>query len=534
MYNFRPGDTLGEMIEQGPSDTLNPIGVGTEMEYGTFLASVYDRDAQGRPWLKKPEPATNSYILRNYMPDHLQRTGDFESYRQYTGDGGRWYEDHQHPENARPIVWSLRKAIGQCIAGQKDLVEIFQRATQPGENGSPPRWEAFSLYARLVGVDGYSWGYHENFDMDRRRVADEAGRVDWQKFRLVAGRLATSYYSGGAGGWYLDTYHYGQKAATLGVDYSSNTLSHGGNRQSKPVINTRDTPHANSNNHLRHHVVCRDYLLDPEAHFRELGATMLSCMAIERGLLFDESVAPQHFFEVGRMVSDDLTMQHKVPRATAGKIHPLDIEESVIERVGHLADRYTLHPELDLAYALWQNVHHRMRAVSNAGANKASMSESVEAVHDKAIELLPDVVWAQKIAIIRKDYERNPQKYGSPRNYMDIVRSARWGQLEMLYDRLDYPKAFGLMTRTAERCADFMPTPEEIEAARHGTDLEGREAQRARFIRAHSNDTRAVVRWNEVSIAGNRYTLDEPAAINSQLEEYLQDVEAAQRFNKSA
>ena len=509
------------MEMQTPMEPLGPLGVGTEMEYAHLIAR--SRDSRGRLEMRTPPADLAANIFRNYAPEDLARTGVDNMTRRFIEGLHRIYEDCGHPEVANALAWNLRDAQSQFRSGHRIITEAYANAARPTEQRRVPYIDGSKLSLRLVSSEGLTWAYHINLLMDRRRIRDpeQPRKVDWSKFQLLAGRLATSYYNDGAGGFYLGNYHYGQKSATLGVDYDSYTQSKDNNRESKPLVNQRDQPHADEARFMRLHVVSQDALILPKAFHRQLGATMLTAIAIQEGLEYDSEMLPRDpFFRVGKMVADDLTMQRLIRLDNGKSVHPHNIEQSVLERIGQLEDR--LDPEMRHVLELWRDAFNRMERVRKAGQGKTGMA-AVEAVHTAAIDELPDVVWARKLWHMHNDFEKNPHKYAGTRNYADLLRTARWAGVDGLYDRIDTSTSFGVQDSQLPEHAAYLPSDEEVEAARIGTLLTGRQAQISEFIAAYGGADHTMVGWHYAVAHGKRYNLLDPYARDPELDRLLQE-----------
>lgn len=518
------------MIEQAPREVLYPLGAGTEMEYAHLIAR--DRDAKGKLRMVTPEQGMAGLILRNCVPDYIKQTGFNQLAKQYGSDGARRYEDCGHPEDARPLEQTIRGAVAQEIGGQETMVDIYAKATEPRQHNRLPYIDGFRLSLRLVGADGLTWGKHLNLLMDRSRikVSEHSRKIDWDRFTLLAARLATAPYADGAGGFYLGDFHHAQKTATLGCDFKSSTQSNEGDRDTKPLVNTRDKSLADEQKYFRLHVVSHDALINPKAEHRLIGSTMLTALAIQEGVRLDPDMVPNDpFWQVAKIASDDLTMQREILLANGRSVHPLDLEESVIESVGSLEDR--LSPELLHALEMWRDTHCRMRLVQAASKNKAGIA-ALEAVHEAAVEHLPDVVWALKLRHMHRDYTENSARYRENiRTYADLLRSTRWAGVDGLYDRVDSMASLGLQDRLLPEYAPYMPSREEIEAAKTGTSLTPRADQIRRFILAHAEADNTLVGWYYVEdMKRRRFNLLEPFEKNQELEEYLDRMECAKRF----
>lgn len=477
-------------------------------------------------WANMSDPTVRA-ATGAYLPAHLLRTGRAETPRQYTSDGARYYVDHYHFESARPMAATIREAVTQFIVGQEVAYEAFEAMKKAG------RFKDFVLSLRLLDTLGHSWGYHENFLL-RRSTIHGAGDVsrDWEKLWPLSLRLATSSLSGGAGCIFEGEYWYSQKAVTLGVDIASATTSDkpkGG----KPLLNTRDNPHANRNKYFRKHIVSRDALIDPQAHFRELGITSLVLGSIEAQIPMRDMRPRIPKFELARMIASDMAMQRTVELQSGSVVHPNDIEEELINSARLLGERYELSDELELSLAMWESVHTRRRRVVAQGKGIKDPIEAQEAVHEAACMLLPDVVWAQRLDLMRKDFIKKPEAYRTNAMGDNLFKELRAGQIDMAFDRIDNPHnpraSLGMKLRLQPQSSAFMPSREQIDEAKYGLPTMPRERQRAEFIRAFPNNDAAIVSWESVRLEHTSFSLSEPAEENLGLTDYLNRTEQAKK-----
>ena len=501
--------------------------VGLETEFANLLLQEYVEEdgTEYAKWEDMRDPIVRA-AANVYLPEHLQRAGGFPQSREFTSDGARYSVDHNHFETARPLCTTLRGAVIQFIVGQENAYDAFEKMKQEG------RIKDFILSLRLIDNLGKSWGYHENYMMRRESIHRiGAPERDWEKFWPLSLRLATSALSGGAGCIFDGKYYYSQKALTLGKDVSSSTTSDQP-LQGKPLLNIRDRPLANGNKYFRMHVVSRDALIDPLAHFRELGITSLVIGAIEAQIPMRDMRPRGPKFMLAKHIAGDMTMQRTVQLQAGISAHPYEIEEELINAARVLNDRYELSEELQLSLAMWESVHERGKKVAAAGKGIKDPRDVQEAVHEAACNMLPDVVWAQRLHVLRADYAKNTAAYGGV-SQDELFRTVRAERIDHSFDRIDDPKnprgSIGMKLRLLPQVAGFMPSRHEIDDAKYGLPDTPRERQRAEFIRVFAESENAVVSWDSVRHGNMYFPLSEPLQEDLRLTEYLRRTEAAEK-----
>ena len=187
-------------------------------------------------------------------------------------NGARLYVDHAHPEYSTPEVTNPFDAVLWDKAGERIMARAAGlAATLPG--GLP-----LQLYKNNTDNKGASYGTHENYLMSRatrfpdivtcltpffvsRQVITGAGRVGIGQDGDVAG------------------FQLSQRADYFEVEVGLETTI------KRPIINTRDEPHADPEIYRRLHVIVGDANLSETATYLKMGTTALVLAALEAGTL---------------------------------------------------------------------------------------------------------------------------------------------------------------------------------------------------------------------------------------------------------
>ena len=190
-------------------------------------------------------------------------------------NGARFYNDHAHPEYSTPECTSLRGLVAQDKAGERILLECARR-----RNLKLPEGQEVQLYKNNTDFSGHSYGCHDNYLMRRD--------VPWE--RIVSGALpflVTRQIFAGAGKMGIEAesaagqpgvYQISQRADFFAVLVSIDTMNR------RPLVNTRDEPHADARSYRRFHVIVGDSNMSEWATALKVGTTALVLDLIERDL----------------------------------------------------------------------------------------------------------------------------------------------------------------------------------------------------------------------------------------------------------
>lgn len=187
-------------------------------------------------------------------------------------NGARLYVDHAHPEYSAPEVLSPRDAVVYDRAGQL----IMSRAGRLA--AAIPGVGAVQLYKNNTDNKGASYGTHENYLMSRRTPFADIVRhltpffVSRQVF-TGAGRVGIGQ-DGKAHGYQISS-----RADFFEVEVGLETTL------KRPIINTRDEPHADPELYRRLHVIIGDANMSETATYLKLGTTSLVLAMLEAGFL---------------------------------------------------------------------------------------------------------------------------------------------------------------------------------------------------------------------------------------------------------
>jgi proteasome accessory factor A len=238
-------------------------------------------------------------------------------------NGARLYVDHAHPEYSGPECTDPMAAVLWDKAGERVMEEAAAQAT--ALPGSVP----IQLYKNNTDNKGASYGCHENYLMNRSTPFAEIVRHLTPFFvtRQVvcgAGRVGI-----GADGR-EDGFQISQRADFFEVEVGLETTL------KRPIINTRDEPHADPEKYRRLHVIIGDANMSEVATFLKLGSTALVLSMIEDRFLGSDLAIEGPVAEL-RAVSHDPTCRHLISLRDGRKLTAVQVQMEYAE----LARKYT-------------------------------------------------------------------------------------------------------------------------------------------------------------------------------------------------
>ena len=263
-------------------------------------------------------------------------------------NGARLYLDvGSHPEYATAECDSLAQLVAHDKAGERILEDLLvdaeRRLVDEGIGGD------IYLFKNNTDSAGNSYGCHENYLVAR---AGEFSRIA----DVLLPFLVTRQLICGAGK-VLQTprgavYCLSQRAEHIWEGVSSATT------RSRPIINTRDEPHADAERYRRLHVIVGDSNMSEVTTLLKVGSATLVLEMIEAGVQFRDFTLDNPIRAI-REISHDLTGRRTVRLAGGREASALDIQREYHARaVEHLATRGSEDPTMARVVELWGRVLH--------------------------------------------------------------------------------------------------------------------------------------------------------------------------------
>jgi proteasome accessory factor A len=258
-------------------------------------------------------------------------------------NGARLYLDvGSHPEYATPECDSISDVVAHDKAGERvieSLVESAEaRMREEGIRGS------VFLFKNNTDSAGNSYGCHENYLTTRSEEFSRFAEV------LIPFLVSRQIYAG-AGKVLLTArgpvYCLSQRAEHIWEGVSSATT------RSRPIINTRDEPHADAERFRRLHVIVGDSNMSEYATFLKIGA-----MSIMLRMLEDSSVVLRDFslenpIRAIREISHDMSCTRRVRLSNGRELSALEIQSEYYERAVRYSEQQGLPEEELRALSMW-------------------------------------------------------------------------------------------------------------------------------------------------------------------------------------
>lgn len=186
-------------------------------------------------------------------------------------NGGRLYVDGAHPEYSTPECTGPRDVVRYEKAGER----IMDLCRELAGRGKGPN-DRFVLYKNNTDNKGNSYGYHENYLVARALPFDCL--IDQMTPFFVTRQVYAGSGKVGAEPRRDDiTYQLSQRADFFEVLVDLNTMV------KRPIINTRDEPHADPERYRRFHVIVGDATMADYSTYLKVGTTALVLKLVEQG-----------------------------------------------------------------------------------------------------------------------------------------------------------------------------------------------------------------------------------------------------------
>jgi proteasome accessory factor A len=260
-------------------------------------------------------------------------------------NGARLYLDvGSHPEYATPECDSILDLVTHDKAGERILehlvVSAEARLREEGIRG------VIFLFKNNTDSAGNSYGCHENYLTSRRDDFGHYAEV------LIPFFVSRQIYAGA--GKVLQTargamYCISQRAEHIWEGVSSATT------RSRPIINTRDEPHADAEKYRRLHVIVGDSNMSEYATFLKVGATSILLRMLEDPGVVLRDMTLENPIRAIREISHDTTCKRRVRLANGREASAFDIQSEYLNRARRYQEKKGLSPLEDQALDMWEH-----------------------------------------------------------------------------------------------------------------------------------------------------------------------------------
>jgi proteasome accessory factor A len=297
---------------------------------------------------------------RRLSPDEVARYlfrkavdwGGSRSSNVFLVNGARLYLDvGSHPEYATPECDSVHDVVTHEKAGERILEQLTssaqERLREEGING-----EVF-LFKNNTDSAGNSYGCHENYLTTRRDDGAEYAET------LIPFLVSRQIYTGA--GKVLQTargatYCISQRAEHIWEGVSSATT------RSRPIINSRDEPHADAERFRRLHVIVGDSNMSEYTTFLKMGACGILLRMLEEPNVILRDMTLENPIRAIREISHDPTCRRTVRLANGRELSALDMQTEFLERALRFAEHRDMSAEEAMVLEMWQ---HCLEGIAN-------------------------------------------------------------------------------------------------------------------------------------------------------------------------
>jgi proteasome accessory factor PafA2 len=370
-------------------------------------------------------------------------------------NGARLYVDHAHPEYSTPECTNPRDVVLWDKAGELVMLDAARLA------GTIPGAAPILLYKNNTDNKGASYGAHENYLM--RRSTPFSDIVKHLTPFFVSRQVVTGAGRVGIG---QDGREHGfqisQRADYFEVEVGLETTL------KRPIINTRDEPHADPDKYRRLHVIIGDANLSEISAYLKVGTTSLVLAMIEDKFISRELSVDQPVRSL-RAVSHDPSLRHLLKLADGRKLTAvqlqmeyLDLARKYVEdRFGSDADAQTLD-----VLERWESVLTRLEA--------------------DPMQLGRELDWVAKLKLLNSYRDRDGLAWDDAKLHLVDLQYADLRPDKGLYHRL---------VRLGR--IDRLLTDEEVAGAMHRPPTDTRAYFRGRCLEKYA-DQIAAASWDSV------------------------------------
>lgn len=370
-------------------------------------------------------------------------------------NGARLYVDHAHPEYSTPECTNPRDAVVWDKAGERVMADAARRAARV------PGTQPIQLYKNNTDNKGASYGCHENYLMKRETSFSEIVRHLTPFFvtrQVVCGAGRVGIGVDGR----TDGFQISQRADFFEVEVGLETTL------KRPIINTRDEPHADPEKYRRLHVIIGDANMSEVSTFLKLGTTGLVLAMIEDGFLTVDLSVDMPVATL-RAISHDPSCKHLLTLRDGRKMTAVQLQMEYLEQSRkYVEDRFGADVD-DMTTDIldrWESVLHRLG--------------------DDPMQLSAELDWVAKLELLEGYRSRDGLDWSHPRLQLVDLQYSDVRPDRGLYNRL---VARGRMKR--------ITTDAEVEAAIEDPPEDTRAYFRGRCLRQYA-DSVAAASWDSV------------------------------------
>ncbi|GDX27109.1 Pup--protein ligase [Actinomycetes bacterium] len=314
-------------------------------------------------------------------------------------NGSRLYLDvGSHPEYATAECDSLYEAVVHDKAGERILESLLisaeERLREEGIRGT------IYLFKNNTDSAGNSYGCHENYLTSRTDDPSEHSKA------LIPFLVSRQIFTGA--GKIVQTARGPQYSITQRADHIWETMSSATTR-SRPIINTRDEPHADAERYRRLHVIVGDSNMSEYSTFVKIGSTACILRMMEDPSVILRDMTMENPIRAIRDISHDITCRRTVLLASGREVSALDIQREYLNAALQYAQTKGFTDLEQRALEMWEHC--------------------VTTIEDDPLKLDREVDWVIKLKLLDAYCAKNGLDLGDPKSqlidlqYHDILRT---------------------------------------------------------------------------------------------------------------
>ena len=316
-------------------------------------------------------------------------------------NGSRYYVDHAHPEYSSPECSNARDAVIWDKAGEWILADSIAAA-----RAIVPDADTVFIYKHNSDGKGNSFGCHENYLVDRAVPFPQLVK-HLMPFFVTRQVFTGAGKVGSENGAEKVDYQISQRADFFEVEVGLETTF------KRPIINTRDEPHADPERFRRLHVIVGDANMSELSTYLKVGTTTLILRMIEDDFITDDLSLTEPVRAM-RQVSHDPSCRATVEMTDGRSAAAVEVQWEFLR----LAKKYTENnetTEVDLdVLERWENV--------------------LERLEEDPFSLKKELDWVAKLSLMDAYRERDGLEWDHPKlrlidmQYHDVrrARSLYW------------------------------------------------------------------------------------------------------------
>ena len=338
-----------------------PSVIGSEIEYGitvrndrdfdpisscVLLVNAYqDDEAADILWdydQENPLADARGFSVEGekYTPNQQENIARNKTLK----NGARFYVDHAHPEYSTPEVTNVLDLIAYERAGERTL-ELARRAATV----LLPPGQSILLHKNNSDRKGNSYGNHENYLIARRTPFKEVVEF-FTPFLVTRQIFCGSGKVGTENRAQPCVYQISQRADFFETEVALDTMV------KRPIINTRDEPHADREKYRRLHVIVGDSNMSELSTYLRVGISSIVLGLIEDGALQPGAFTISEPVRVIKEISHDPECRYECAMENGPRMTAVQVQQEYLEAVLCYFSSREIDPITKDVMTRWQSV----------------------------------------------------------------------------------------------------------------------------------------------------------------------------------